>query len=116
MIFLSVCTKDTSHFDHCEDIIHINILTSVRVEPTNAACASSTALSDTLSHYTTIYFRRGTPAARHGHGSNTQPGSGVQEHWLYQNAVFCTYVIVLSFFLFLSLYSATPPREDYVQV
>ena len=29
------------------------ILTSVRVEPTNAACAPSTAMSDALNHYTT---------------------------------------------------------------
>ena len=44
MIFLSVCSGD---------IIHIYILRSVRVEPTNAACGPSTATSDALNHYTT---------------------------------------------------------------
>ena len=53
MIFLSACTSDTCLFDHNGDIIHINILMSVWVEPTNAACPPSTATSDTLSHYTT---------------------------------------------------------------
>ena len=39
-------------FDHSGGIIHINISTSVGVEPTNAACAPSTATSDVLNHYT----------------------------------------------------------------
>ena len=46
MIFLSVCSMTLVFFDHSGDIIHINILTSVRVEPTNAVCAPSTAASD----------------------------------------------------------------------
>ena len=40
-------------FDHSGDIIHINIKTSVVVEPTNVACAPSTATSEVLNHYTT---------------------------------------------------------------
>ena len=44
--------NDTCLFDHSGDIIHIIILTSVRVEPTNAACALSTATSDALNHCT----------------------------------------------------------------
>ena len=34
------------------DIIHINISTSVGVEPTNVAWGPSTATSDVLNHYT----------------------------------------------------------------
>ena len=52
MIFLSSVAATLVFFDHSGDIIHINILTSVRVEPTNAACAPSTATSDVLNHYT----------------------------------------------------------------
>ena len=53
MIFLAGCTNDTYLFDHRGYIIHTNNLTSVRVEPTNAACPPSTAMSDALNHYIT---------------------------------------------------------------
>ena len=46
MIFLSSVAATLVFFDHSGDIIHINISTSVEVEPTNAACAPSTATSD----------------------------------------------------------------------
>ena len=52
MIFLSSVAATLVFFDHSGDIIHINISTSVGVEPTNAACAPSTATSDVLNHYT----------------------------------------------------------------
>ena len=39
-------------FDHSGDIIHINISTYVGIEPTNVACAPSTATPDVLNHYT----------------------------------------------------------------
>ena len=50
--FLSSVAATLVFFDHSGDIIHINISTSVGVEPTNAACAPSTATSDVLNHYT----------------------------------------------------------------
>ena len=53
MIILSVYTIETCLFDHNGDIIHISILTSVRVEPTNAECAPCSATSDALNHFTT---------------------------------------------------------------
>ena len=53
MIILSVCTNNTCLIDHNGDIIHINMLTSVRVEPTNVECALSTSTSDALNYYTT---------------------------------------------------------------
>ena len=40
-------------FDHSGNIVPLNILASVRVEPTIAACAPSTAMSDTLNHHIT---------------------------------------------------------------
>ena len=52
VIFLASVAATLVFFDHSEDIIHINISTSVGVEPTNAACAPSTATSDVLNHYT----------------------------------------------------------------
>ena len=52
MIFLASLAATLVFFDHSGDIIHINISTSVGVEPTNAACAPSTAMSDVLNHYT----------------------------------------------------------------
>ena len=52
MIFLSSVAATLVFFDHSEDIIHINISTSVGVAPKNAACAPSTATSDVLYHYT----------------------------------------------------------------
>ena len=52
MIFLSSVAATLVFFDHSGDIIHINISTSVGVEPTNTACAPSTATSDVLNHYT----------------------------------------------------------------
>ena len=52
MIFLSSVAATLVFFDQSGDIIHINISTSVGVEPTNAACAPSTATSDVLNHYT----------------------------------------------------------------
>ena len=55
MIFLSVSSTTLVFFDHSGDIILINILMSGRVEPTNAACAPSTAAFDALNHYTTLY-------------------------------------------------------------
>ena len=51
MIFLSSVAATLVFFDHSGDIIHINISTSVGVEPTNAACAPSTATSDVLNLY-----------------------------------------------------------------
>ena len=51
IIFLSSVAATLVFFDHSGDIIHINISTSVGVEPTNAACAPSTAASDVLNHY-----------------------------------------------------------------
>ena len=52
MIFLASEAATLVFFDHSGDIIHINISTSVGVEPTNVACAPSTATSDVLNHYT----------------------------------------------------------------
>ena len=52
MIFLASEAVTLVFFDHSGDIIHINISTSVGVEPTNAACTPSTATSDVLNHYT----------------------------------------------------------------
>ena len=52
IIFLSSVAATLVFFDHSGDIIHINISTSVGVEPTNVACAPSTATSDVLNHYT----------------------------------------------------------------
>ena len=52
MIFLSSVAATLVFFDHSGDIIHINISTSVGVEPRNAACAPSTAKSDVLNQYT----------------------------------------------------------------
>ena len=71
-LFLSSVAATLVFFDHSGDIIHINISTSVGVEPTNAACTPSqkqmdfvdpfkhsmlsicllTATSDVLNHYT----------------------------------------------------------------
>ena len=47
-----ICSSDTCLFDHSGDIIHINISTSVGVEPMNVAYTPSTAMSDVLNHYT----------------------------------------------------------------
>ena len=52
MIFLSSVAATLVFYDHSGEIIHINISTSVGVEPTNAACAPSTATSDVLHLYT----------------------------------------------------------------
>ena len=46
MIFLASEAATLVFFDHSGDIIHINISTSVGVEPTNAACVPSTATSE----------------------------------------------------------------------
>ena len=52
MIFSQSVAATLVIFDHSGDIIHINISTSVGVEPANAACAPSTATSDVLNNYT----------------------------------------------------------------
>ena len=52
MIFLASVAATLVFFNHSGDIIHINISSSVGVEPTNPACAPSTATSDVPNHYT----------------------------------------------------------------
>ena len=51
-LYFSQSVTATLVFLYSGDIIHINISTSVGGEPTNAACAPSTATSDVLNHYT----------------------------------------------------------------
>ena len=53
MIFLTICSSDIFVFLYSGDIIHINSLIFVGVEPTNATCPPSTATSDVLNHYIT---------------------------------------------------------------
>ena len=54
--YFSQSVAATFVFLYSGDIIHINISTSVGVEPTNAACAPSTATSGVLNHYTIEVF------------------------------------------------------------
>ena len=48
MIFLSSVAATLVFLDHSGDIIHINISTSVGVEPTNAACNANAVLDDSF--------------------------------------------------------------------